>query len=530
MAIVGSFHGSPQRKGSLIRLAHRVLGPKPGWRQGGRTGRIRWVLLTAPRPAGSGHSFRTMALIIASAMFMEQLDSTVLATALPTMARSFSVSPLHMSAALTSYLLGLALFIPASGYFADRFGARRIFRLAIAVFTVGSILCGQAESLPFLVAARLLQGVGGAMMVPVGRLVLLRSVAQKDLVAAMSWLMVPALLGPVVGPPLGGFIVTYLSWRWIFYLNVPMGILGIYLATVFIEDVREPDPGQFDLLGFVLSSISLSCLMYGLEMASRGGGESIRTTAIILAVGAVVGLAYARHARWALNPILDFRLMSVPTFGISVIGGSLTRITGGALPFLLPMMMQLGFGYSAARSGLITFSTAAGSVLMKIVTGPILRRYGFRNTLVWNGVIATGFLALCAAFRPSWPLVLINLVLLVGGFFQSLQFTAYNTVAYADIPQPRMSAATSFYSTFQQLMLSMGICISSALLALSMAIAGHSTPHLADFSVAFLGVTLVSFMSSPVCARLPRNAGAAMSGHGGDLTAARGELPAPSES
>jgi len=351
------------------------------------------------------------------------------------------------------------------------------------------------------------------MMVPVGRLVLLRTVAWKDMVSAMSWLMVPALLGPVVGPPVGGFIVTYLSWRWIFYLNVPFGILGICLATVFIEDIREPDPGQFDLRGFLLSSVSLSCLMYGLEMVSRGGGESGRTTLMILAVGLISGLAYGKHARWTLNPILDFRLMRVPTFGLSVFGGSLTRISAGAMPFLLPMMMQVGFGFSAARSGLITFSTAAGSFLMKLVATPILRRFGFRNTLVWNGVIATAFLGLCAAFRPGWPLPAIYLALLVGGFFQSLQFTAFNTVAYADISQPRMSSATSFYSTFQQLMLSMGICISSALLALSMALSGHAVPRLSDFSVAFVGVTLISVLSSPVCARMPRDAGAIMSGH-----------------
>lgn len=459
------------------------------------------------------HSFRTTALIIASALFMEQLDSTVLATALPTMARSFNVSPLHMGAALTSYMLGLALFIPASGYFADRFGARRIFRLAIAVFTVGSILCGQSSSLGLLVAARLFQGIGGAMMVPVGRLVLLRTVAWKDMVSAMSWFTVPALLGPVLGPPVGGFIVTYLNWRWIFYLNVPFGILGIYLATVFIEDVREPDPGQFDLPGFLLSSVSLSCLMYGLEMASRGGGESTRTTALVLAVGLAAGLAYLRHARGAANPILDLRLMRVPTFNISVVGGSLTRITAGALPFLLPMMMQVGFGYSAARSGMITFTTAIGSFLMKTVTAPILRRFGFRATLVWNGMIATGFLAICAAFRPSWPMMAINITLAVGGFFQSLQFTALNTVAYADIPQPRMSSATSFYATFQQLTLSVGICVSAGLLALSMLLTGHLVPHLSDFSAAFLGVTAISFMASPVCARLPRNAGSAMTGH-----------------
>ncbi len=495
--------------GRFRHLAHPGPGRPVSVAHNIRHGRLR----SGPSAPAPRHSFRTTALIIASALFMEQLDSTVLSTALPTMARSFHVSPLYMSAALTSYMLGLALFIPASGYFADRFGARRIFRLAIAVFTVGSMLCGQSGSLGFLVAARLFQGIGGAMMVPVGRLVLLRTVAWKDMVSAMSWFTVPALLGPVMGPPLGGFIVTYLSWRWIFYINVPFGILGIYLATVFIEDVREPDPGLFDLRGFFLSSISLSCLMYGLEMASRGGGESTRTTGLILAVGLATGFAYMRHAKWALNPILDFRLMKVPTFGISVVSGSLTRITGGALPFLLPMMMQLGFGFSAARSGLITFSTALGSFLMKTVTAPILRRYGFRTTLVWNGLIATAFLAVCAAFRPSWPLMMINVTLAVGGFFQSLQFTALNTVAYVDVPKARMSSATSFYATFQQLMLSTGICVSAGVLGLSMVLARHHQPHLADFSVAFLGVTAISFMASPVCARLPRNAGSAMTGH-----------------
>ena len=471
------------------------------------------LLDPSPEPSSPKHGFRTTALIIASAMFMEQLDSTVLATALPTMARNFQVSPLHMSAALTSYMLGLALFIPASGYFADRFGARRIFRLAIIVFTLGSILCGQSRSLGFLVAARLFQGMGGAMMVPVGRLVLLRTVARRDMVSAMAWLTVPALIGPVLGPPLGGFIVTYLSWRWIFFLNVPIGILGIYLATVFIEDVREPDPGQFDLRGFLLSSVSLSGLMYGLEMASRGGGESRRVTGLILGVGLLAGLGYVWHARRFLHPILDFGLMRTPTFGISVISGSLTRITGGALPFLLPMMMQIGFGYSAARSGLITFTTAMGSFLMKTVTTPILRRFGFRDTLVWNALIASACLAVCAAFRPGWPVLAINGVLFVAGFFQSLQYTALNTIAYADIVPERMSSATSFYATFQQLMLSMGICVSSTALAASMALSGHPVPHLGDFSVAFLVVTGISILAAPVCARMNPAAGAAMSGH-----------------
>jgi EmrB/QacA subfamily drug resistance transporter len=457
--------------------------------------------------------FRTTALIIASALFMEQLDSTILATALPTMAQNFGVSPLHMGAALTSYLLGLAVFIPASGYIADRFGARRIFRLAIIVFTLGSILCGQAPNLPFLVAARVLQGIGGAMMVPVGRLVLLRTVAMKDMVAAMAYFTIPALLGPVVGPPLGGLIVTWLSWRWIFYVNVPIGVLGIFLTSRYIEDIREPGTAPFDGAGFLFSGLSLSCLMFGLEMASRGHAVSTPTLVALLGIGLLSGMAYAFHLRRASDPILDFRLMRIPTFGLSVVAGSLSRITGGALPFMLPMMMQIGFGYSAARSGVITFATAIGSLLMKVASPRILRRYGFRRTLVWNGLIASAFLAVCAAFRPSWPMLAIYAVLLAGGFFQSLQFTAYNTVAYADIPQARMSHATSFYATFQQLMLSMGICFASGTLAASMAWSGHGHPHLSDFSVAFLTVTAISITASPVCLRLSENAGNAMSGY-----------------
>ncbi len=468
------------------------------------------TLLAEP---GRGPDFRTTALIIASALFMEQLDSTILATALPTMARTFGVSPLHMGAALTSYLLGLAVFIPASGYIADRFGARRIFSLAIVVFTFGSILCGQASSLPFLVAARVLQGIGGAMMVPVGRLVLLRTISLRDMVQAMAYFTIPALLGPVVGPPLGGFLVDYLSWRWIFYVNIPIGLLGLALTHRYIPDIREAPRGPFDLMGFLLSGLSLSCLVFGLELASRGETAAPNVLALTLGLGLLAGLGYVFHARRTSHPILDFSLMKVPTFGLSVAAGSLSRITGGSLPFLLPLMMQVGFGYSAARSGAITFATATGALVMKFAGPRILRRFGFRRTLVWNGLIASGFLALCAAFRPGWPHLLVYGVLLAGGFFQSLQFTAYNTVAYADIPQSRISLATSFYATFQQLMLSMGICFASGTLALSMSLGHHTHATLPDFSVAFLAVTAVSVLASPLCLRLSPNAGDAMTGY-----------------
>jgi EmrB/QacA subfamily drug resistance transporter len=456
--------------------------------------------------------FRTVALIIASAMFMEQLDGTILATALPSMAESFDVSPLHMSVALTSYMLSLAVFIPASGAIADRYGSRNVFRSAIALFTIGSILCGLSGSLPLLVLSRLLQGMGGAMMVPVGRLVLLRSVPKSELVSAMSWLLVPALIGPVIGPPLGGFIVTWASWRWIFYINVPIGIAGMWLATKYVPDVRIAERQRFDRVGFVLSGISLSCLVFGLEMASRGATAGLGSTGLILG-GLAVGAVYVWHSKRVANPILDLSLMRFPTFRLSVIAGSLTRITAGSVPFLLPLMMQLGFGFSAAHSGVVTFVSALGAMLMKATAAPVLRMWGFRATLVWNGVLSMVCVALCAAFRPDWPIWTIYTVLLLSGFFQSLQFSAYNTVAYADIPSERFSSATSFYTTFQQLMLSLGICVAAAALHVSVTLNGREHAQLPDFSVAFLVVTFVSLIAAPVCLALPRNAGAEMSGH-----------------
>ncbi len=455
---------------------------------------------------------RTVALIVASALFMEQLDGTVLATALPTMARSFDVDPLHMNVALTSYLLSLAVFIPASGKAADRFGSRTVFRAAIALFTLGSILCAQAPSLLFLVGARMLQGVGGAMMVPVGRLVLLRSVSKTELVGAMAWLMIPATIGPILGPPVGGLIVTYLDWRWIFYINVPIGVLGMVLVSLFIAEIREPGPVSFDIGGLLLSGVALSCLTFGFELAGRGVGSPVEA-AILLAVGAGAAVLYWRHARRHPQPVLDFRLMRIPTFRLSVLSGTLSRIAVGSMPFLLPMMLQLGFGISAAQSGLVTFASGAGSLLMRLSAPKFIRRLGFRNVLVWVGLAAVLCLATSAAFRPSWPMIAIYAVLLTGGFFQSLQFMAYNTVAYADVPRPQMSAATSFYATFQQLTLSLGIATSAAALAASMRVAGHDAPALSDFSAAFLVVGGIAVMAPLLSLKLDPSAGSELSGH-----------------
>jgi EmrB/QacA subfamily drug resistance transporter len=459
-------------------------------------------------------NYRATALIVASALFMEQLDSTVLATALPTMARYFDVSPSHMSIALTSYLLSLAVLIPASGHIADRFGARTVFSSAIIVFTLSSILCAQAQTLPMLVAARLLQGAGGAMMIPVGRLVLLRSVDKSDLVSAMGWFLVPGLIGPILGPPIGGLIVTYLDWRWIFYINVPIGVLGVVLTRAFIQNTHSATRQPFDLWGFALSGVSLACLLFGFETTSRGVGETSLALALIGA-GLVSGVAYVVYARRArrVTPILDLSLMSIKTFRVSLVAGSLSRITQGAQPFLLPLMMQLAFGLSAAQSGLLTFATACGAMTMKGTAAPILRRFGFRSTLIWNGVLSSLLYAICAAFRADWPHWLLFVVLAICGFSMSLQFTAYNTVAYDDVPAERTAAANSFYTTFQQLALSFGICTGALALTISKTVAGHLHASVGDFSTAFLVVTAISLLAAPVCLGYPRNAGSEMSGH-----------------
>jgi len=455
--------------------------------------------------------FRTVALIIGAAMFMEHLDGTVLATALPSMARDLGVTAPNMSIALTSYLISLAIFIPASGKIADRFGNRTVFRNAIIAFTLGSILCAQSPNLPFLVIARFLQGIGGALMMPVGRLVLLRSVEKRDMVAAMSWVLIPALVGPIIGPPFGGFIVTYLDWRWIFYINVPIGILGVVLVSKYIEETRGERPKNFDLPGMFLSALSLGALLFSFELSSHAGEWKLALS--LFATGIIAGAVYLRHAARVEEPILDPTLMQVPSFGLSIVAGSIMRITQGAQPFLLPLMFQIGFGYSAVQSGLMTLSTAFGSFAMKALAPRILRRYGYRDSMIVGGVISTLGYTACAFFAPGWPVAAIFAVLVFASFAMSFQFTAYNTIAYDNITPERLSSATSFYTTFQQLMLSVGVCAGAAALQAGMLIHGHDAPATGDFSVAFFAVTAVSLTSFFVNRRFAPDAGVEFSGH-----------------
>ena len=466
----------------------------------------------AAAPARRFTNTQVTALIVACALFMQTLDGTVVATALPAMAQAFGSDPVHMNVALTSYLLSLAVFIPASGWTADRFGARTVFRAAIAVFTIGSVLCGMADSLAYLVAARILQGVGGAMMVPVGRLLLLRTAAKHELVGAMALLSMPALFGPVLGPPLGGLFVTYLSWRWIFDINLPIGILGIGLVTWFVPNVRQPGAAKLDVLGLVLSGFGLASTLFGLETVSHSVVPHWLSFSA-LGAGLFSGLLYVLHGRKHPAPLLDVGLMRIPTFMVSVVGGTLFRIGVGATPFLLPLMLQVGFGDSALRSGLITFASSAGAIVMKPATTRALRWFGFRDTLLVNGLLSGIMLVACAAFRPAWPAAAIYLVLLVGGFLRSLQFTAYNTIAYADIPPARMSAATSLYATLQQVSLTLGVTAAAGSLEATMALTGRTTPITIDFAIAFLAVGGVALFAAPVSLLMPRSAGAELSGH-----------------
>lgn len=449
-------------------------------------------------------------LIVAVALFMETMDSTIIATSLPAIAADLGEDPIALKLALTSYLLSLAVFIPVSGWMADRFGARTVFRAAILVFTLGSAACGFATSLLDFILFRIVQGIGGAMMVPVGRLVILRSVPKEELISALAWLTVPALMGPVIGPPLGGFITTVFSWRWIFWINIPVGLLGIYLATRFIENFREDKVPPLDLKGFFLSGIGLVGLAFGFTIIGQPLFPAWFVVCL-LAVGTVSCILYVRHALNIQAPLLDLRLLKIPTFFANIAGGFLFRIGVGATPFLLPLYFQLGFGMTPLESGLLTFAIAVGAVVMKTTAAPILRQFGYRPVLVWNAFIAAFFIVVCSLFTAATPQTVILATLLVGGFFRSLEFTAINTIAYADIGGHEMSKATSFASVSQQLSMSAGVAVGALVLEFQRAGRESHEVLASDFTLAFLIVGGICASSALVFMRLPKDAGASLS-------------------
>ncbi len=442
---------------------------------------------------------------------MENLNSTVLSTSLPAIAASLHEDPISLKLALTSYLLSLAVFVPISGWVADKYGARTVFMAAIAVFTGGSMLCGVSNSLPEFVLFRMVQGLGGAMMVPVGRLVILRSVPKSELISSLAWLTIPALLGPVIGPPLGGFITTYFNWRWIFYVNAPIGALGLFLTWNFITNVMEANTPPLDKIGFALSGLGLSAFVFGLAVLGESAG-SLTLGLSLTAAGLAICAVYVWHARRTEDPVIDLRLLRIPTFRAGVIGASFFQIGVGAVPFLLPLMLQLSFGLSPFQSGTITFAASAGAVVMKATAAPIIRRFGFRNVLIANAIISSAFLAATGFFTAETAHAVIICVLLTGGFFRSLEFTAINALAYADINQEEMSRATSFASVGQQVSLSLGVALGALILQGARSFRGEPAISQADFALAFWIVAAISALSVLSFLRLPIGAGEEMAG------------------
>jgi EmrB/QacA subfamily drug resistance transporter len=452
---------------------------------------------------------RIVPLIIAVALFMENMDSTVIATSLPAIAADIGTNPLALKLAVTSYLFSLAVFIPASGWTADRFGARSVFRAAIAVFILGSIGCAMSGSLFDFVIARIVQGIGGAMMTPVGRVVLVRTIPKRELVNAMAWVTVPALIGPVIGPPVGGFITTYATWHWIFIINVPIGLLGIALATRFIPEVRAEKHEPFDTLGMLLAGLGIAGVAFGFSVL----GLNFLPWWVVVGLiggGVVFFSAYLLHARNTAYPALDLSLFRIPTFYASVAGGFIFRVGIGALPFLLPLLLQVGFGMTPFQSGLITFASAIGAMSMKMAAARLLRRFGFRTILLVNTFISAGFLAVCATFTAHTPAFLMLMLLLVGGFFRSLQFTSINTLAYADVEPARVSRATSLVSVMQQLAVSTGVAFGALIVEITVAVRGQGALAAEDFPPAFIVVALVATVAALIFARLSPDAGEEM--------------------
>jgi EmrB/QacA subfamily drug resistance transporter len=454
---------------------------------------------------------RILPLVIASALFMEQMDSTIIATSLPDIARDLAVSPVSLKLALTTYLLGLTTALPISGYLADRYGARLIFRLAIVIFTVASVACGFAESLEWLIVARGLQGIGAALMVPVGRIILLRSVKKSELLDAMAWLTVPALIGPVVGPPIGGFITTTYDWRWIFWLNLPFGIIAFSLASWLMPEVRPLKVRPFDAKGFVLVTCGLVLSVGAMTFAGRGV-VPWSVNVIAFAAGIAGLFLYARHARVNPDPILDLRLMRISTFRQSLIGGNIFRIVAGASPFLIPLMLQLGFGMTAFQSGMITFASTLGALLMKFSVKSLVHRFGFRNLLIWNGAIVAVAHGAPALFTASTPAFVMIGVLLCAGYARSLQFSSLNAIAYADVEAADLAKANALYTVAQQVFLAIGVAVAALVLDLQLWLRDSEVLQTQDFSVAIFVVAAISGLSVISYRALQANAGAMVSG------------------
>jgi EmrB/QacA subfamily drug resistance transporter len=444
--------------------------------------------------------------IIGSALLMQTLEATVMSNALPTIAHALKVDPLRLNMTMTMFLLASAVCLPVSGWMADKVGAKKVFMTSMVLFALSSAGCGFAQSLPQLIVGRIFQGVAASMMAPVGRLVLLRTTPKNELVGAMSVLTMPALVGPVIGPVLGGAIVTFFNWRWIFYINLPVALVGVALVRAFVPNVKEQAVSPLDWWGIMLTGLGLAGLIFGFENLGRDF-LPVAEVAGLFAVSAICFGLYWLHARDNPHAIIDLSIFRVKTFQTGVVGGGFFRVAMGSTPFLLAMLLQIGFGMSAFRAGLMTFISAAGALVMKTTAPPILRRFGFKQVLVVNGVICSSTFIAYAFFRPTTAHWLIMAVLATGGFFRSLQFTTLNGLAYAEIDQDRMSRASTTSSMAQQLVQSVGIGLAAMLLHFISRWKGETRLTWDAVSPAFAIIGAVTFISLFWYVRLPANAG-----------------------
>ncbi len=414
----------------------------------------------ATQPIVSDKTRLYLPWLVAVALFMENLDATIVNTAVPTMSANLGVAPLSLKAVLTSYTLSLAVFIPISGWMADRFGTRRIFKLAVMLFMVGSLFCGLAPNVPLLIGARILQGIGGAMMTPVGRLALLRAFPRSEMLRTMNYVVIPALLGPLLGPFTGGLIVQWFSWRVIFFVNIPLALAGLWMIGRYMPDFRDDAVAPLDRAGFVLFGAGIALLSYVLEVFGEHT-MAIGPITFLLAVAFLLLAAYGWHSQRDDAPVLDMSLFRIRTFRLSVVGGFVTRLGVGGMPFLLPLLYQIGLGYPAWQAGLLTMPQAFAAMGMKLISRPILARFGHRTILLGNTVLLGLTMMVFTQIHPGSPVWAILMLSLTQGFFASLQFTSMNSLVYADVSDRETSKAGSIASTAQQLSLSFGVAVGS---------------------------------------------------------------------
>ncbi|HCF8266693.1 TPA: MFS transporter [Klebsiella pneumoniae] len=458
-------------------------------------------------------AFSAPALLVAGAFFMEFLDGTVIATALPDMARDFGVTAVELNIGISAYLITLAVLIPASGWIADRFGARAIFTLALAFFTLASVFCGLSTEVHIFVAMRILQGVGGALMVPVGRLAVLRTTPKHQLIKAIATLTWPALVAPIIGPPLGGFITRYASWHWIFFINVPLGLAAIILSLRIIPDIRETERRSFDLTGFITTSVAMVSLVTAMERLGDRQPQ-IWPTLALAALGFGCLLYSIRHFRRAAAPMVRLDALQVPTFRVTMYGGSLFRASISAVPFLLPLLFQVGFGMDPFHSGLLVLAVFVGNLTIKPATTPLIRWLGFRRLLLINGALNVCSLLACALLTPQTPVWAIMLILYLGGVFRSIQFTGVSTLAFADVPAAQMSDANTLFSTASQLAVGLGITLGAIGIRLGEQVGDWL--HLTElpgisFRLSFVFIALICLVGMIDSLHLAKTAGSSVS-------------------